>query len=234
MARQSREAALSQAKAAKQKKLLFVLVPVFLGLAVWQGPKTLKAFTGGNAAPPPPAATLPAATTPSVTTAVAPVLTPGSALNETDPVIDPLEGQLISFSSFESKDPFAGLPEAATEPAPDSGGTSSESSGSAGEGGFEAPDSFVDDHANARRIAFFAVNGTTEAVSQTKTFPNSDPVFRLVKVDSQAVQIGLVSGTFSTGEDTIEMEVGDSFVFVSETDAARYELTLLRVRISGE
>jgi hypothetical protein len=227
MARQSREAALSQAKAAKQKKLLFVLVPVFLGLAVWQGPKTLKAFTGGNAAPPPPAATLPAATTPSVTTAVTPPPSSVSGLNETDPVIDALEGQLISFSSFESKDPFAGLPEAATEPTPDSGG-------SANEGGLPISDTVIDDLANARRVAFFAVNGTTEAVSQTKTFPKSEPVFRLVAVESQAVRIGLVSGTFSTGEDTIEMEVGDSFVFVSETDAARYELTLLRVRISGE
>ena len=34
------QAALLKQKEAKQKKVLFVLVPVFLGLAVWQGPKT--------------------------------------------------------------------------------------------------------------------------------------------------------------------------------------------------
>ena len=31
-----------KAKEAKQKKLLFVLVPIFLGLAVWQGPEDVR------------------------------------------------------------------------------------------------------------------------------------------------------------------------------------------------
>jgi hypothetical protein len=216
MARQSREAALSQAKAAKQKKLLFVLVPVFLGLAVWQGPKTLKAFTGGNAAPPPPAATLPAATTPSVTTAVAPVPIPGSGLNETDPVIDPLEGQLISFSNFESKDPFAGLGDdpAGTTTTTSDGSTTPTTDGS-------------ETDANARAV--IDVNGSSEEVGVNDEFPADEPAFRLISIEGKTVKIGLVSGSFSTGTQTIEIDVGETYVFVSETDGSRYVVKLVSV-----
>ena len=45
-------AALLKQKEAKQKKVLFVLVPVFLGLAVWQGPKTYHSLMGGSTPPP--------------------------------------------------------------------------------------------------------------------------------------------------------------------------------------
>ena len=52
MASKKVQAALLKQKEAKQKKVLFLLVPVFLGLMAWQGPKTFKAITGGNAPPP--------------------------------------------------------------------------------------------------------------------------------------------------------------------------------------
>jgi hypothetical protein len=213
MARQSREAALTQAKAAKQKKLLFVLVPVFLGLAVWQGPKTLKAFTGGNSAAPPPAATLPAPTTPAATTPTATLPESGSGLNETDPLIDPLEGQLVSFSSFESKDPFAGLGEdgAPTTTTPE--GTTTTTEGS--------------ETAAARAV--IEVNGSSEDVAINDEFPASDPAFRLISVEGDTAKIGLVSGSFSTGTETIEVDVGETFILVSETDGSRYVIRLVSV-----
>jgi hypothetical protein len=213
MARQSREAALTQAKAAKQKKLLFVLVPVFLGLAVWQGPKTLKALTGGNAASAPPAATLPIPTTPAVTTPTATLPDTGSGLNETDPLIDPLEGQLVSFSSFESKDPFAGLGEdgapAATTPEGNTTTTETSETGAA--------------------RAVIEVNGSSEDVAVNDEFPASDPAFRLISVEGDTVKIGLVSGSFSTGTETIEVDVGETFILVSETDGSRYVIRLVSV-----
>lgn len=214
MARLSREAALSQAKAAKQKKLLFLLVPIFLGLAVWQGPKTLKALTGGNAASAPPAATLPAPTTPAVTTPAAPLPTSGSGLNETDPVIDPLEGQLVSFSSFESKDPFAGLGDdpAATTTTSDAATTTSDGS-----------------ETDTAARAVIEVNGSSEDVVVNDDFPASDPAFRLISVNGETVTIGLVSGSFSTGTETIEIDVGETYILVSETDGSRYVIRLVSV-----
>jgi hypothetical protein len=211
MARQSREAALSQAKAAKQKKLLFVLVPVFLGLAVWQGPKTLKALTGGDAASAPPAATLPAPTTPAATTPTATLPETPSGLNETDPVIDPLEGQLVSFSSFESKDPFAGLGEVAAPTTTTPDGTT---------GGSE-PDT-------ATR-AVIEVNGSSEDVAINDEFPASEPAFRLIAVEGDTAAIGLVSGSFSTGTEVIKIDVGETYILVSETDGSRYVIKLVSV-----
>jgi hypothetical protein len=213
MARKSREAALSQAKEAKQKKLLFLLVPIFLGLAVWQGPKTFKALTGGNAASAPPAATLPAATTPAVTTTAVPLPESGSGLNETDPVIDPLEGQLVSFSSFESKDPFAGLGE-------DPAGTTTTSEGTTTTDGSESE--------TAAR-AVIEVNGSSEDVTINDQFPADEPAFRLISVEGETVKIGLVSGSFSTGTETIEIDVGETFILVSETDGSRYVIRLVSV-----
>jgi hypothetical protein len=214
MARQSREAVLSQAKEAKQKKLLFLLVPIFLGLAVWQGPKTFKALTGGNAASAPPAATLPAATTPAVTTAAAPLPSSGSGLNETDPLIDPLEGQLISFSSFESKDPFAGLGD-------DPAGTTTTSDGST-----TTTDGSETD---AAARAVIEVNGSSEDVAVNDEFPASEPAFRLISIKGETVKIGLVSGSFSTGTETIEIDVGETYILVSETDGSRYVIRLVSV-----
>ena len=46
------EAALLKQKEAKQKKVLFLLIPLFLGLMAWQGPKTYKSLMGGSTPPP--------------------------------------------------------------------------------------------------------------------------------------------------------------------------------------
>ena len=43
MARRS-AADIQKAKAAKQKKLLLLLLPLFLGLVAWQGPKMYKSL----------------------------------------------------------------------------------------------------------------------------------------------------------------------------------------------
>jgi hypothetical protein len=215
MAKLSREAQLRQAKEAKQKKFLFLLVPLFLGLVVWQGPKSYKALTGGAAPPPPPPPTTTTpSTTPTAPTATAPTGTGvsaapgGSGLSETDPVVDPLEGQLHSFSRFESKDPFGGLSESA-------GGTTTAPTDGTGDGS-----------AATGARASIDVNGASEDVAVGHEFPTGDPAFRLVSVSSRGAEIGIVSGSFSSGSDTIRMTVGETLVLVSETDGTRYVIRL--------
>src|ERR671931_2134502 len=130
--------------------------------------------------PPPPPGTAPPVT-PNTTTP--PATTPGSeagGLPDSDPQLDPLDGQLVSFSRFSGRDPFV---------FPSTGSSRSQSAG-----------------------ATIEVNGESEDVGINDPFPASDPTFRLVSVTDSAANIGLVSGTFSNGQETITINVGETLV----------------------
>jgi hypothetical protein len=140
------EEILRQRKEAKQKKLLFVLGPIFLLLMVWQGPGYLKMLTGGGSEPT-------AATTSTPTTTGA-TPDPGSAAPPSTALLDPSAvpaappaagglpdsdqplgadtGQLISFGRFLSKDPFK---QGVAPPSTSDASTSDTSGGSGSTGG---------------------------------------------------------------------------------------------------
>jgi hypothetical protein len=209
------EEALRKRKEAQQKKILIALAPVLLGLLVWQGPKTYSALMGGSAAPaaPPATTTTTTATTaspvplPTGTTPTPPTGSPTSATNlqDSDPLLSPGTGQLIVFSRFLSKDPFRAKPS-----------STSSSDGSEGPTG------------NASR-ASLEVNGTAEDVRIGETFPGGDPAFRLVNAGGESAEIGLASGTFSNGQETIAVNVGETLVLISDPDGTRYAIKLLSV-----
>jgi hypothetical protein len=198
MAKQPSEAALRAQKDAKQKKLLIILIVPFIALLAWQGPKTFKALQGGS--PPPPTSAVPATPTTSVPTATP--LLPGSGsdqggvLPDSDPQPDRLDGQLLSFSRFSGRDPFAPV--------------SPSNSGRSAAG------------------ATIEVNGTSEDVRVNDSFPASDPTFRLVSVTETAAVIGLVSGSFSNGDDTITINVGETLVLAAD-DGTRYAIKIVSV-----
>src|SRR5215211_238780 len=187
MAKQPSEAALRAQKDAKQKKLLIILIVPFIALLAWQGPKTFKALQGGS--PPPPTSAVPATPTTSVPTA-----TP--LLPDSGPQPDRLDGQLLSFSRFSGRDPFAPV------------GPSSSGQSAAG--------------------ATIEVNGTSEDVRVNDSFPASDPTFKLVSVTETAAVIGLVSGSFSNGDDTITINVGETLVLAAD-DGTRYAIKIVSV-----
>jgi hypothetical protein len=194
MAKKPSEAALRAAKDAKQKKLLLILIVPFIALLAWQGPKTFKALQGGS--PPPPPAALP-----TPTTSVPTVTTPGtgtdqgSGLPDTDEQLEPLDGQLLSFSRFPGRDPFV---QPSNGPVARAGGATIE------------------------------VNGESEDVGINDPFPASDPTFKLVSVTDTAATIGLVSGSFSNGSDTITISVGETLVLAAD-DGARYAIKIVNV-----
>jgi hypothetical protein len=197
MARQTKEAALRAQKERKQKMFLLLLVPLFLGLMAWQGPKTLKALRGGS--PPP----LPVSATPTPTpspTTTSPIGSDSDGLLP-DSDVQPglLDGQLLSFSRFSGGDPFVG------EHTPAFGGPSA-----------------------SEKDATVEVNGTSEDLSVGNAFPAGDPTFELASVSVQSATIGLVSGTFSNGDDTITINVGETLVLVAD-DGARYAIKLVSV-----
>lgn len=208
------EEAFRKRKEAQQKKILIALAPVLLGLLVWQGPKTYSALMGGSAAPAaPPATTAPTTTTtspvplPPGTTPTPPAGGPTSAtsLSDSDPLLSPETGQLIVFSRFISKDPFRAKPSSTSSTDGSEGPTGNASSAS------------------------LEVNGTTEEVKIGDRFPAADPAFRLVNAGGQSAEIGLASGSFANGQETIAVTVGETIVLISDPDGKRYAIKLVGV-----
>jgi len=76
--------------------------------------------------------------------------------------------------------------------------------------------------------ATIEVNGTSEDVGINDPFPASDPTFKLVSVSDTAAVIGLVSGSFSSGNDTITINVGETLVLAAD-DGARYAIKIVSV-----
>ena len=211
MARPNKAEQLRKQKDAKQKKLLIVLAPVFLALVVWQGPKMLKAFSGPEAATPPAPVTTTAPTDPTAAPPPTGTTETPAATELSDTDVPPAAGidRLVSFSRFESRDPF-GQPGAAA---------------AGSDSATPAPDE-VDATSLA---ATLEVNGSSEQVSAGDDFPAADPTFRLVSVTEETAVIGLVSGSFEGGEATVELAVGEEIELVADPDGASYTVTLVSV-----
>jgi hypothetical protein len=204
------EEALRKRKEAQQKKILIALAPLLLGLLVWQGPKTYSALMGGSAAPAAPPATTTTASPvplPTGTTPTPPTGSPTSAtsLPDSDPLLSPATGQLIVFSRFVSKDPFRAKPSSTSSNDGSEGPTGNASSAS------------------------LEVNGTAEDVKIGERFPAADPAFRLVNAGGQSAEIGLASGSFANGQETIAVNMGETLVLVSDPDGKRYAIKLISV-----
>jgi len=224
---------LRRRKEAKQKKMLFVLVPLFLLLLAWQGPKTYKALMGGSAPPAAPTAapattdTTASGSAPEPSSAPAPsTATPeptdttaaAGSLPNTDPAPPVATGQLVSFSLFSAKNPFlnAGI-------VPGTQGSSSTSTTTTG------TDTTSTGSTTSQPSAHVAVNGTSETLHVGTRFPAGDPLFTVVSIGSGWIKIGLVSGHFLDGSKTEKLPVGKSLTLVKQPDGVGYKITLVSV-----
>lgn len=243
------QAALRKQKDARQKKMLIMLAPVFLGLVAWQGPGILKAFSGSEPTPAPaaaPASTTPidptAAAAPSTAAPATPPAATGGALPDTDVPVAAGADQLVTFDRFVGKDPFKQQVSAKEDSssggnAPPAGADTGSGDGSGnggsnggtpppltpppGGGGGGSPD--------RAGVATIDVNGTPETAGVGDVFPASEPIFRIVSLSAKSAKIGLVTGEFSTGRPTITLKLGQSLTLVSQPDGLRYTITLVRV-----
>jgi hypothetical protein len=239
---------LRKQKEAKQKKLLLVLVPIFVLLLVWQGPGYVKMLTGGDepvAATEAPGATAPTGTAPDPSVAPAPSTatpdggtpTPGeggaAVLTDSDRPTAADTGQLVSFDRFRSKDPFHQIVQGDTTSG-DTGGTvtvptNPGGSGGSGSGGTSGGSS--DDDAKPVS-AVLEVNGVKEKVELDGAFPESEELFKLAKLSRTSAWIGLVTGEFSNGKDSIEVELGDTLNLVSQPDGIRYTIKVVSIQVA--
>jgi hypothetical protein len=76
--------------------------------------------------------------------------------------------------------------------------------------------------------ALIATNGVCERVSVKGTFPTSENVFRLVSVakDGKSVEVGVVGGSFDSGQPTALLKLGEKLTLVNTADGTRYEIVL--------
>ena len=198
MARRPSEAALRAQKDAKQKKLLIILIVPFIALLAWQGPKMFKALQGGS--PPPPTSAVPAIPTASVPTGTPTLPGTGSDQGGVLPDSD-LQPDLLD-GQLLSFSRFSGRDPFVRE----------------------SPSSSAQPAARAT----IEVNGSSEDVRVNDPFPASDPTFKLVSVTDTAAVIGLVSGSFSNGDDTITINVGETLVLAAD-DGTRYAIKIVSV-----
>jgi len=212
MASKKAEAALAKQKEAKQKKVLFLLVPLFLGLMAWQGPKTYKSLMGGSTPPP---ATVPAPTAPTPgsapSTPGAGAVVPPSQLVDTDAPPSALAGQLDNLGVFPGRDPFSS---GAGAPASPTGGTST-------------TDGSTTTSASTRTTARLQINGAEQDVTVAGTFPTDDPVFKLISVTEDSILVGLASGkNFTDGKPSEAIKVGETLT-VTGDDGSSFSIKLV-------
>jgi hypothetical protein len=233
-----KDALLAQ-KEARQKKLLFALIPVFLLLVAWQGPKTFSALAGGSAASPPepvettttaqPPIDPSSAPAPSTSASGAPAAAaPSSALPDTDPLPARDADQLQSFSLFSSQDPF--IPR--TGPSIPSGGASdSSSTGSTSDAGSQTGSSSgpTSPSGPTTNTATVQVNGSQARVALAQPFPKANPYFQITEIGSNYVKVGLVSGSYLNGSRTQKIRVGHSLTLVKQPEGTPYRITVVSV-----
>lgn len=212
----------AQAKAARQKKIVIIGSALLAVVLVIQVPRTMKQLKGSSAPAPAPA-TVPA---PLPATPVAGVPTSSVA---------PAGDKLVSFESFASKDPFVqqvaadgsttapAKTKTTTAPAP----TKTATTPSAQPTAFKTDAGAGTSVSTGGHSATIQVNGKEEAVSASKAFPKSDPVFKLVSVGQGTAEIAIAGGSFKDGGKTITLTQGKSITLLNTANDKRYTLLLV-------
>jgi hypothetical protein len=221
-----------KAKAKKQKIVLAVLGVVLLGVLAYQAPTILGLFGGGSsevASEPAPAPTAPAPSSPTPAPAAA-----SAELVDSDIAPEPADGQLVTFDRFVSKDPFAqqaeetaaadARPAAPARPEPKESGLRED----VGELAPSAPP--APPAAQSVSTATISVNGVESEVQPGGTFPEGEPIFKLVSLKRTTAKIGIVDGTYASGSPTITLRKGGKPVTLMNTaDGTTYVLRLVSV-----
>ena len=242
-----------KAKQKKQKIIAGIGGVILLALLAWQVPKVMKQL---NKKPPVSAATTTTAAPPSGTPSLAaPTLSGtaqpavatssgGSGSFASGDVPPPLQnGQLESFSRFESKDPFAQqLSDTTNEGgSPSSGGGSPSSSGGSpssnggtpagtpSSGGLSSPGGLQP----APGSAVISVNGTPMSVAVGSDFPqptsadsSAQPLFHLISLTAHTAKISVVGGAYSNGARSVTLRENRPLTLMNTADGTRYKLVL--------
>jgi hypothetical protein len=165
-------------------------------------------------------------------------------------------GQLVSFSVFETKNPFTPQVSSAqappdTGPAPttaekqgaDTTATTTTPAPTPAAPTSTAPSSVVPPTSMTQvtttptsttttttpvqPTVAISVNGVVSHVGTDGTFPTRAPVFRLVSWTKSSAQIGIVGGSYASGAGTLTLQVGSPVTLENQTDGKQYRIELL-------
>jgi hypothetical protein len=75
--------------------------------------------------------------------------------------------------------------------------------------------------------ATISINGVPEAIGLKALFPAADPLFRLVALGADEVQIGVVGTTTPGAEQTVTLKRDRVLTLLDTVSGARYELRLI-------
>jgi hypothetical protein len=241
-----------QAKAKRQKITAAALGVVLLAVLAFQLPRTLKMLHQSSASASP-AATTTASTATGTTGTTGALATAaagsasgsgstGDGVNDPGVVPAPQSGQLLAFSRFRSKDPFAqqidadcagdsgssggcGTSGTAT---PSGSGTSKPAKPNSAKPATPTPTSFGTT-AVKPTSAEISVNGSTEGVPVGGKFPASNPTFVLVSLTKSAAKIGIAGGSLEGSKQTVTLKKGVPLTLMNTADGTRYVLRLVSV-----
>jgi hypothetical protein len=235
--------AISLSGQTRQRQIVILAVGgvVLGGLLLFQVPRTLERLN-------PPAAT----PTQATQTAPAPATAQPDAAPAT-PVVPlatrPPSRRLPALSRFKSKDPFvqqvnpdaapaapaASAAPAPAAPAPAPSPPAAPAPAASPPAASTAAPSKPEATTEAARPRFtvassasatISVNGVTEKVTVSRTFPRKDPVFRLVSLSEDAAKIGIAGGTLTGGSQTVTLTKGEPLTLLNTVDGKRYKLEL--------
>jgi hypothetical protein len=234
MSRKTRMQDIREAKDRRAKKLAIGGAVLLAIVLAWEIPHVLggkkSATPAGTTTAAAVDSTTPGATTPAITATGTPATatpesTPSPKLTSSDLPPRRSKGQLASFSTFASKDPFVQQVTAdtgaGTTGTGSSTGTTSSTTASRGKPVLTARTLA---HSGAVRIS---VNGRPESVRVGASFPSSNPMFRLVSVSRGSVKIGIADGSYSSGAQTVSLRLNSPITLVDSTNGVRFKLQLL-------
>ena len=231
MSRKSRMKDIREAKDRRAKRLAIGGAVLLVAVLAFEMPKVLKGHGSSSSAPP--AATT--TTTPGYGTSTTPTGTPvasaavlpatSAKLTTSDVAPRRSKSELYSFSHFAGKDPFVQQVSASDI-------TSSPSGTSGASGGGSKKTSSQAQTTSARMLArtgvvTLQVNGKTQSVRIGGSFPSSNPLFKLVSVSHGLVRIGIASGSYQSGAQTVSLVSGRTLTLVDTADGVRYRIRLL-------
>jgi len=240
----------------KRAKIMAAIGGVLLlAVAGYEIPSVMKSSGGAtpsSAAPPPThTTTLPTTTAPgtgATSGGAAPAPVHSEGLVDPNAAPPATSNQLVSFSMFETKDPFR--PQVTTTAAststppsttptsttpttttqlgsvvPPTGGSGSGSTGTSTTPA--AGTSTTTTTTPTGPTATIAVNGVRSTVPAQGTFPSSSPVFRLVSFTSDTAEIAIVGGSYASGTPTLTLKAGQPITLENTTDGKRYTIELV-------
>jgi hypothetical protein len=224
----------AQARERRSKIAAVVLGVAFLGVTAVQGPKLLKALHSGSSAP-----EAAAAQTSATQSSTAPA---GSASTATLASATLATGQLTSFATLPPKDPFKALVSATDSSTGASGATGNAATAgsqtpavvtpAAGASGATFTETPATPPAAARPTvpaALIVFNGRNQVVALGAGFPKKHPVFRLVSLALNTVEIKLIGGSFANGKTTLVLTRHAKTVLSDSTSGGRFVLTLVKL-----